>query len=50
MKQPWLLGAGGTLFASPIVLKLHDGIEAVEAEAQLTRFRENGLVVCQVYG
>lgn len=31
-----LLGAGGALFATPIGLKLHDGIEAVEADAQTT--------------
>jgi hypothetical protein len=31
-----LLGTGEALFASPMIFKLHDGIEAVEAEAQLT--------------
>jgi hypothetical protein len=31
-----LLGAGQALFATPIVLKLHDGIDAVEAEAAAT--------------
>lgn len=31
-----LLGAGEALFASPIVLKLHDGIEVIETETQLT--------------
>ena len=31
-----LLGARGALFAIPIGLKLHDGIEAVEAEADAT--------------
>lgn len=28
-----LLGAGQALFATPIVLKLHDGIDPVEADA-----------------
>ena len=31
-----MLGAGEALFASPIVFKLHDGIEAVETETQGT--------------
>ena len=31
-----LLGAGEALFAAPIGLKLHDGIEAVDAEADAT--------------
>ncbi len=31
-----LLGAGEALFASPIIFKLHDGIESVAAEAQMT--------------
>ena len=40
-----LLGVGETLFASPIVFKLHDGIEAVEADAQLTVVEKMAVVV-----
>ncbi len=39
-----LLGARKALFASPIVFKLHDGIDAVEAETQLTLVEKMALV------
>jgi len=42
-----LLGVGEALFASPIVFKLHDGIEAVEADAQLTVVEKMAVVCVQ---
>ncbi len=42
-----LLGVGEALFASPIVFKLHDGIEAVEADAQLTVVEKMAAVCVQ---
>jgi hypothetical protein len=42
-----LLGAGEALFATPIILKLHDGIEGVDAEAQNTLVEKMALVCIQ---
>jgi hypothetical protein len=44
-----LLGTGAALFAVPIVFKLHDGIEAVEAEAQELTLVDKMAALCCAY-
>ena len=43
-----LLGAGQALFATPIVLKLHDGIDAVEGESQTTLVETMAMLCVQL--